>query len=145
MNTIDLPPNINSHDRVILFDGVCKLCNAWANFIIQNDTDHQFKLCSVQSPQGQQILAHFNLPTDRFDTMLYVEGGGFHKQSKAFFEVMKRLGYPWKLLLLFSFLPRGLTDWLYDQVALNRYQLFGQYDVCMLPSADHDQRFLDHQ
>ena len=144
MNTSNLAPSINSNDRVILFDGVCKLCNAWANFIIQHDTEHQFKLCSVQSPEGKQILVHFGLPTETFDTMVVVEGQRFYQQSQAFFQVMKRLGYPWKAILVFTVLPRRLTDWFYDRIALNRYRIFGQYDSCSLPAADHTSRYLDN-
>ena len=59
MNSINFPPNIGMADKVILFDGVCKLCNAWSNFIIQHDHQRAFKLCSVQSNEGQKILKHF--------------------------------------------------------------------------------------
>ena len=74
MPVVKYPPYITENDCVILFDGVCKLCNAWSQFIIKYDTQQLFKLCSVQSPEGQSILKHFNMPTDHFDTMLYVEG-----------------------------------------------------------------------
>lgn len=81
---MNLPPNIKENDQVILFDGVCKLCNVWSNFIIKHDTKHKFKLCSVQFPEGQKILKYFNLPTEYFDTMLYVEGVRFYQKSDAF-------------------------------------------------------------
>lgn len=137
-----LPPNIQDADRVILFDGVCKLCNAWSNFIIRYDKCYRFRLCSVQSVEGQKILRHFNFPTDHFDTMLYVEGGRYYQKSDAFFHVIKGLGWPWRALCLFAVLPRRWRDYGYDRIALNRYALFGRYDYCRLPTADHEGRYL---
>jgi predicted DCC family thiol-disulfide oxidoreductase YuxK len=73
MALVKYPPNVGKNDGVILFDDVCKLCNRWSLFIIKHDKQQRFKLCSVQSPEGQSILKHFEMPTDHFDTMLYVE------------------------------------------------------------------------
>ncbi|WP_199610765.1 thiol-disulfide oxidoreductase DCC family protein [Flocculibacter collagenilyticus] len=139
---VALPPNVERGDRVILFDGVCKLCNAWSKFIIAYDTKRKFKLCSVQSDEGQQILSHFGLSTIEFSTMLYVESERCFAQSTAFFKIMSELGFPWKILCIFSVIPRSLRDWLYDCIALNRYRLFGRYDTCLLPTADHNDRFI---
>lgn len=135
-------PYLKDEENVILFDGVCKLCNAWSNFIIRHDHRRRFRLASVQSAEGAAILAHFGYPTERFDTMLVVHGAACFEKSEAFFIVMRELGMPWKLLLLFRRLPRRLRDWFYDRIALNRYRLFGKYDVCSLPSPDHAERFI---
>lgn len=142
---MSLPPNINQDDCVILFDGECKLCNVWSNFIIKFDRLFKFKLCSVQSTEGQKILTHFNFPTETYETMLYVEGPQFYQRSDAFFRVIKKLGMPWKLVCIFTVLPKQLCDWLYDRIALNRYRLFGKYDYCRLPTADHDERYVREQ
>ena len=142
MKTTALPPNIEAMDKVILFDGVCKLCNAWSKFIIKHDKKHTFKLCSVQSEEGKKILLHFGFPSEFYETMLYVEGNQCFQQSDAFFKVMSKLGFPWKAALVFWVLPKPLRNWLYDRVALNRYRLFGKYDYCTLPSPDHEARFL---
>jgi predicted DCC family thiol-disulfide oxidoreductase YuxK len=142
MTSIILPPNITRLDCVILFDGVCKLCNAWSNFIIKHDKKHLFKLCSVQSEEGQQILKHFGLATDVYDSMVYVKGDTFYQQSDAFFQVIKKLGYPWKAVLVFQLIPGFIRNWLYDCIAFNRYRLFGKYDYCSLPTADHEARYL---
>lgn len=137
-----LPPNVAPQDSVVLFDGVCKLCAAWSNFIIQNDSEYQIKLCSVQSIEGQKILHHFGHSTEHFETMLFVRGGQCFEKSQAFFEVISLLGWPWKSLTIFRFIPRTLRDWLYDRIALNRYRLFGKYEYCRLPEADHEDRFV---
>jgi len=138
----NMPPHINQGDKIILFDGVCKLCNAWCNFIVQHDKNQKFKLASVQSEEGQAILQHFKYPTDFYETMLLVHGNNCIGKSDAFFYIMKKLGFPWRFVLFFKIIPRTLRDWLYDRIALNRYTLFGKYDYCTLPSADHDKRYL---
>ena len=140
-----LPPHINSDDKVILFDGVCKLCNAWSNFIIRHDNEHLFKLASVQSEEGTAILKYFDYPTDFYETMLVVHGNKFYEKSDAFFFVIKTLGFPWSMVLIFKIIPRVIRDWLYDRIALNRYKLFGRYDYCSLPTPDHEQRYLNGQ
>ncbi len=139
---MNLPPNINKDDKVILFDGVCKLCNRWSQFIINTDEQHIFILCSVQSKEGQQILQHFDFPTHYFETMLLVEGDQYYEKSDAFFNVVKRLGRPWHWLVIFRYIPKTARDWLYDRIALNRYRLFGKYPTCQLPTEDHLKRYL---
>lgn len=145
MSTDKLPPNIGVSDKVILFDGVCKLCNAWSNFIIKHDGQRVFKLCSVQSKEGKQILFHFGLPSESYETMLYVEGNQSFQKSEAFFQIMTQMGYPWKIVCIFKVIPKPLRDWMYDRIALNRYSLFGKYDYCTLPSPGHEARFLDEE
>jgi predicted DCC family thiol-disulfide oxidoreductase YuxK len=138
-----LPPHIQADDRVVLFDGVCRLCNGWAKFLIRHDCERRFRLCSVQSAEGQAILAWFGLPTDTFETMAYVEGETLFVRSDAVLRIVAQLPGAWSLLAALRFLPRVLRDWCYDRIALNRYRLFGRYDTCLLPDADHQQRFLD--
>ncbi len=142
MKTKTYPPYLKPNDCVILFDGVCKLCNAWSRFVIRFDKKWALKLSSVQSVEGQAILEHFDLPTDYFETILYVENGECFEKSEAFFKIMSKLGMPWVLACLFRIVPLSLRDWAYDRVALNRYRLFGKYDQCLLPTADHNARFL---
>lgn len=138
-----LPPHIQAGDRVVLFDGVCRLCNGWAKFLIRHDRERRFRLCSVQSAEGQAILAWFGLPTDTFETMVYVEDETLFVRSDAVLRIVAQLPGAWRLLAVLGFLPRALRDWCYDRIALNRYRLFGRYESCLLPAADHQQRFLD--
>lgn len=137
-----LAPNVNKNDKVILFDGVCKLCSGWARFIIRFDKKRKFKLATVQSNEGQRILAFYNLPVDHYDTMLFIDDEKLHTQSSAFIYVVKSLPFPWPLLTLFWLIPKPIRDWLYDRIALNRYFLFGRYNRCLLPTPDHDSRFV---
>lgn len=137
------PPHLRPGERVVLFDGVCALCNGWVRFLIRHDRARLFRLAAVQSAEGQAILRWFGLPTDRFATMLYVEGREFYVRSEAIARILRQLPAPWPLLAVFRFLPVGLRDWCYDRIALNRYRLFGRHAVCLLPSPDHKGRFLD--
>jgi len=133
---------MSNKPNVILYDGVCKLCNGWSQFILRFDTNEVYKLCSVQSPAGQGLLQTYGYPLDYFETMLVIHDGKVYEKSDAFFRVMKSLGLPWNLITLLKLCPRAIRDWLYDRIALNRYQLFGRYTECRLPPAEQVHRFL---
>jgi predicted DCC family thiol-disulfide oxidoreductase YuxK len=136
------PPKLSEGDQVILFDGVCKLCNGWVRFILRFDTRRHFKLCAVQSEEGQAILEWFGYPTETFETMLLVQGNRVLEKSDSFLMVMAQLPFPWWLLRVLKLFPKRFRDWFYDRIALNRYWLFGKYDICLLPTADQGHRFL---
>ncbi len=138
----NIVPYINKNDKVILFDGVCKLCNGWARFVIKYDKKRIFKLASVQSKQGQAVLHYFSMPIDKFDTMILVTENQAHTKSSAFFKVVRHLPFIFRALMIFVIIPRPIRDWLYDRIALNRYKLFGKYEQCLLPTPDHQSRFL---
>lgn len=142
MTDQSLPPFIQAGERVVLFDGVCKLCNGWVKFLIRHDLEQRFRLASVQSVQGQALLAWSGLPTERFDTMAYIEDGQLLVRSDALLRILAQLPRPWRLLALLRVLPRPVRDWCYDRIALNRYRLFGRYDSCLVPDPDHERRFL---
>lgn len=135
-------PAIAAGERVVLFDGVCKLCNGWTKFLIRHDRQRLFRLASVQSPQGQALLACYGLPTDRFDSMALIDDDGLHLRSAALLRILAQLPWPWRALAWLRLIPRPVRDWCYDRIALNRYRLFGRHPVCLLPSADHAGRFL---
>lgn len=136
-------PGVSQRDKVVLFDGVCRLCNAWSRFLIRFDRQRRFKLAAVQSPEGQAILRWYGLPTDYYETMLLVEGPHVFTKSAAFIRVMARLPFPWPVVTIAWLVPSSIRNWLYDRIALNRYRLFGRFDVCVLPDPDHESRFLN--
>ncbi len=129
-------------DQVILFDGVCRLCNGWAKWIMKVDTGYQFKLCSVQSEIGQALLMHLGCSTDRFETMLVIANNQVYTKGDAFFSIMKKIGFPYNLLLVLKIVPKFIRDWLYDRIALNRYRWFGQYESCPINFSMDEKRFL---
>jgi predicted DCC family thiol-disulfide oxidoreductase YuxK len=135
-------PLLKPGETVVLFDGVCKLCNGWARFLIRHDRQRHVRLATVQSPEGQALLAWAGLPLDEFDTMAVIRDRQFWERSDAFLEVVGQLPGRWQPLKLLRIFPRRLPDWAYDRIALNRYRLFGRYDTCLLPTADHESRFL---
>ena len=130
-------------DSVIVFDGICRLCSRWTRFVIRRDKLRRFKLASVQSPEGQEILAHFGLPLDRFDTMLYIEQGRVYTRSDAVLRVIAQINGGWRHLALLRWLYRPLRDSVYDLVARHRYALFGTHAQCWLPGPEDADRFLD--
>lgn len=136
------PPFLKPDETLVLYDGVCKLCSGWAKFIIAHDREQHIRLATVQSPEGQAMLAWAGLPLDRFDTMAAVKDAQLFTRSAAFLVVVSRFPAPWRWLRIARFIPAFLRDWLYDRIALNRYRLFGRYDVCLVPSPDHERRFL---
>ena len=137
-----LPVGLTKEDKVLLFDGVCLVCSAWVHFVIARDPEGRIKMASVQSEAGQAILAHFGMPTDDFDTMVFVEGGAHYIKSTAFLRAVRYLTFPWPLLRIGLLMPRFLRDFFYSLVANNRYRLFGKKDVCMIPSPEIRERFV---
>lgn len=149
VGTLPMPstpaPFLAPNDTAVLFDGVCKLCNGWARFLIRRDRARHIKLASVQSPEGQALLAWAGLPLDRFDTLAVIENGEVYVRTDAIMRILARLPMPWPLLRLARVIPAPVRDWAYDRVARNRYRLFGRHDQCLLPSADHADRFIKAQ
>lgn len=134
-------------DKIILFDSQCNLCNGWSRFILKRDRNAIFTLCRVQSPAGQQLLAHLGLPLSTYETMIYLERRGcdyaeFHR-SEAALRVTAQLPGPWRHLALLRAVPHVLRDLLYDAVARNRFRLFGRPPRCRLPDDCEKHRFLE--
>ena len=129
---------------VVLFDGVCNLCNGAVNFIIDRDSQGRFRFASRQSAAGQELLRAHGLPPARMDSLICIAGGRAHLKSSALIAIARGLGGWWALPgRAGSLLPRFLRDWFYDRVAANRYRWFGRREVCRVPDAGLLGRFLD--
>lgn len=134
---------VKDHPKIILFDGVCNLCAAWVQFVVKRDKLGQFKFASVQSAEGQTLLTWCGLPTTQFDTMVYIENGQAYYKTQAFFKIVVQFNRAWRVFAKVSqIMPVVIRDWLYDRIAQNRYRLFGKREVCLMPSAQLNQRFL---
>lgn len=140
---VDLPLGLTKDDRVLVFDGVCNLCDGGVNFLIGRDKHARIRFAAAQSVPGQELLKHFEMPIDEFDTMVYVEQGASYVKSTAALRVALQLPFPWPMLGVGLVLPRFLRDWVYDRVAKNRFRMFGIKDHCMVPTDDVRARFLD--
>ena len=128
---------------LILFDGVCNLCNSSVAWIIEHDRRGVFRFGSLQSAAGLAALAAANAPTPIPDSMVLIDEGGVHTRSDAVIRIASRLGFPWRLASLGRFLPRAVRDWAYKIVACNRYQWFGRRESCLAPASELRSRFLD--
>ena len=129
--------------RLILFDGICNLCNGFMVFVSQRDPKSKFTLAWIQSEPGKRILKELNMPTEEYDTIVYLENGIASFKSTAFLKIVRQLKFPWPLLWLGVIIPRFLRNWIYDLVARNRYRVFGKKDRCLLPTGDLKERFLE--
>ncbi|MBT2725090.1 thiol-disulfide oxidoreductase DCC family protein [Bacillus sp. ISL-46] len=129
-------------DRIILFDGVCNLCNNSVKFIIKRDTSGYFKFASLQGETGQRLLKKHSLNYD-LNSFVLIEMEKVYIKSSAALRVCSKLGGAWRILSIFRFLPPLFRDFLYDIVAKNRYKWFGKRESCILPLPKWKQRFLD--
>ena len=129
-------------DKVILFDGVCNLCNSSVQFIIRHDTEVQFKFAALQSSFGQQQLKIFGIPLDALNSVILIKGAVAFQRSDAALEIARDFTGMWKGLYYFKIIPRFFRDWIYDQISKNRYSLFGKRDECMIPTSELKARFI---
>jgi predicted DCC family thiol-disulfide oxidoreductase YuxK len=132
----------NLPSQIILFDGVCNLCNTAVQFIISHDSEGHFFFAALQSEAGQEILDKFNLSKTEFNSFIYVREGKVYQRSRAALSVLKDLGSWWKILYVFIVIPYPLRDLIYDMVAKYRYKIFGKRASCMIPTPDLQKKFL---
>ncbi|MBB6097698.1 putative DCC family thiol-disulfide oxidoreductase YuxK [Deinobacterium chartae] len=126
---------------VILFDGVCNLCNGAVQFILLRDPQARFRFASLQSETGQRLRAAGQVPEDT-DSFVLLEGGRTYLRSDAALCIARGLGGPWRLLYVLILLPRPLRDAVYCLIARNRYRIFGRREACLLPRPEWRSRFL---
>jgi len=128
--------------NIILFDGVCNLCNSTVQFVIKNDTKNHFLFASLQSEFGQTFLKNHHLNETDFDSIILVEGNKYYMKSDAALRICEKLNFPLKTLTGFLILPKKLRDLGYDLIAKNRYKWFGKQESCWLPTQKLKSKFL---
>jgi predicted DCC family thiol-disulfide oxidoreductase YuxK len=128
---------------VILFDGVCNLCNGFVQFVIRRDPAGRFRFGTLQSEAARRLIASSAVTGPLPDSIVLVEDGRIWTQSSAALRVARRLSFPWPLAYAFVLVPRALRDWVYQVVARNRYRWFGKREVCMVPTPALRARFID--
>jgi len=133
-----------SEAPIVLFDGVCNLCNSAVTFIIRNDPKRRFRFAALQSPVGQELLQRFGLPTETLNTFVLIEGDRAFTKSTAALRSARLLGYGWPLAFVFILVPKPIRDLCYDFISKHRYRMFGKREACMLPTPDLKARFLTH-
>lgn len=129
--------------RIILFDGVCNLCNGSVIFILQREKNPVFKFASIQSEAGKELLEWCGLPQDFNQAVVFIDRGKIYLGSTAALKIGQQLRFPWSFLSYAAFVvPKVLRDWVYSQIAAHRYRWFGKRDVCMVPTENLQARFL---
>lgn len=127
---------------IVLFDGICNLCNSNVNFIIDHDKKEQFLFASLQSDAAKDILLHFPTKKILTESIVLIHEGNLYQKSTAIFLIYKHLDFPYPILHVGYFLPVKFRDWWYDLIAKNRYKWWGKRDVCRIPEPHLKGRFL---
>lgn len=133
--TVDTPP-------IVLFDGVCNLCEGVVRFVIERDRAAVFRFAPLQSSEGQRLLAEHGLSSLELSTFVLIEGGRHWTRSDAGLHLVRHLRAPWSWLALLRWVPRPLRDAVYGFVARNRYRWFGRKEACLVPGPEWRDRFL---
>lgn len=128
---------------ILLFDGVCNLCDRSVQFILDHDGEEIFRFASLQSEIGQALVTRCGLEPGGVDSVVLVEGGQCYVRSEAAWRVASRLDAPWRWTSASRHLPLWLRDRAYNWVARNRYRWFGTREACRIPSPEERARFLD--
>ena len=129
-------------DRVLLFDGLCNLCNGTVNFILKRDKFAKYKFASLQSGVGNKLCKQHNIDITEVDSIVLIKDETVFIKSAAVLEIFKDMPKGWRLLRVGVILPKVLLDWLYDVIAKYRYRIFGRKDECPIPAEDIQDRFL---
>lgn len=135
-----LDSQVNS--PVLLFDGVCNLCNGAVQWVLLRDRRGIFRFAALQSETGQVMLQRLGFSAEAFNTVVLVDGDRVYTRSDAALEVVRRVGGLWPVLYVFKIVPRPIRDAVYNWVASNRYRWFGRQEQCMLPRAEWKSRFV---
>ena len=132
-----------SQRKIILFDGVCNLCNGSVIFILQKEKEPVLQFASIQSEAGQKLLEWCGLPRDYRQAVVLIDHENVYLGSTAALKIGQTLKVPWSLLSSIGLLfPGVIREWVYNQIGRNRYRWFGKRDVCLLPREDLKARFL---
>lgn len=136
--------NIPKHKKLILFDGVCNLCNTSVQYVIKHDKKDKFMFTALQSEVGKQIIKKFKIDTIKMDSIiLFSPDNGIHYKSTAALKIASQLGFPTNVLTVFLVIPTFIRNWVYDFIARNRYKWYGKKDACMIPTPELKRKFLE--
>lgn len=128
--------------RIVVFDGVCNLCNGFVQFILRHEKSDALLFASLQSESGKDLMNQYNIDPATTDSVVFVDGEKAYIKSRATLRILPFLKFPWNLLSVFKVLPASFRDWIYDHIAKNRYRLFGKRASCYMPTPELKSRFL---
>jgi predicted DCC family thiol-disulfide oxidoreductase YuxK len=135
--------NLPFGKKIILFDGVCNLCNTSVQYIIKHDKKDIFRFVSLQSELGQAILKYIGVDTTKTDSfILYEPGIAYYAKAEAAYRVSKELNGIISVLGIFSVFPKFFQNLCYDFIAKNRYKWYGKKENCLVPTPELNSKFL---
>ena len=136
---------IPNNKQLILFDGVCNLCNSSVLYVIKRDNANKFLFAPLQSDIGKTIIKAFNIDTEQTDSILLYNPikNGLTYKSTAALQIAKQLGFPTNILSIFLIIPAFIRNWVYNYIAKNRYKWYGKKAACMIPTPELKAKFLD--
>ena len=142
--TVDAPSldDVLEGHALVLFDGVCNLCNNSVNFIIDRDPTAYFKFAALQDDAVKPLLTRYDLSSEYLDSLVLIEAGQCYRHSTAALRIARKLTGGWPLFYVFIALPRPVRDVVYSWIARNRYRFFGKRDTCRIPTPELRARFL---
>ena len=137
--------NIAKDKQLILFDGVCNLCNSSVLYVIKRDKKGIFLFAPLQSKIGKELISLFNIDLNKIDSILLYnpKSNTLKYKSSAAIHIAKHLGFPQNLLAIFFIIPTLIRNWVYNYIAKNRYKWYGKKDACMIPTPELKAKFLD--
>ena len=127
---------------LVMFDGVCNLCNGFVQFIIRRDPSGRFRFASLQSDFARRHLIHFRLDPNALHSVVVVHNGAMYQRSDAVLYIAKHLSGGWRATRVLTAVPRLIRDGVYNALARTRYRWFGRRDGCMVPDPSFKSRFL---
>jgi predicted DCC family thiol-disulfide oxidoreductase YuxK len=129
--------------KIILFDGVCNLCDNTVQFIIKHDKHDVFRFVTLQSDLGRDVIKHIGIDIAKTDSIiLYEPGHAYYYKAQAALHIAKELGGVYSLFTIFTILPNWINNKVYDFVARNRYRWYGKKEECMIPTPELKNKFL---
>ncbi|MCL4125396.1 UNVERIFIED_CONTAM: hypothetical protein GTU68_011146 [Idotea baltica] len=135
---------LQKHNKLILFDGVCNLCNNTVQYVIKHDKKDVFRFAALQSDIGQVIIKRHDIDTSKVDSiLLFSNENGIKVKSTAALFIAKDLGFPNNLMSVFLIIPAFIRNWVYNYIAKNRYKWYGKREECMIPTPELRAKFLD--
>jgi len=135
--------NLPKDKKIILFDGVCNLCDATVQRVIEHDKKDVFRFAAIQSEIGRQIISHIGIDITKTDSIiLYEPGHAYYYKAEAAMKIAKQMGGWYSIVGWFSFLPEWISNGMYDYVARNRYKWYGKKNECMIPTPELKAKFL---
>lgn len=130
-------------NKIILFDGVCNLCNSSVQYVIKRDKGNVYRFAALQSEIGKKLVEERGIDTSQVDSIILIEPGvAYYTKSTAALKIAQSFGGVWQVVSVFEWIPEKIRDWVYDYIAQNRYKWYGRKDACMIPTPELKSKFL---